>query len=529
MMMTFHIPLAKILYPSQLYKLGVTALALMAVMIFFSFLRSKMYEVFLAVHVAGAFAAYITTIYHLDGLGYKQAIYVSLGLWAGDWLIRIIRMIFINIAIFLDPVTGSGRLTQAHVSIFESEVISVKIRTPIKWTVTPGQYVFIHFSRYSIFQSHPFSVVGPSDDGESFQLMCKARGGITGRIYRHLTASPKNSKYPEIMPVIIEGPYGAHCPVERYDTVILVAGGIGITGIIPYVEFLIEHGQNQQHIVLIWTVGVIEEFGWIKDRLQKISRTGKVELRLYMTRAAAAADVPAEPSSPFTTVYVHDDIQPESPQSRHQHAIHDPFNTESKDDHLTFELEEVSISSDSGRATQPVERKRASFYKHIKSMSQGSARFHVDPTHRSENVDGNEMVEWPGPIHTHAHDLRQNLKRFTSNDPANPRFQLNPYSESQQYKDPHFRATMSSLKYSPRTSIVNVPRLSSFAWAEHIQQGRPNLLDTIAELFMGASGSIAVVGCGPAKMMDTLRQAVSLHLEVVPHGRADYFEEAFTW
>lgn len=518
MMLTFHVPLAKILYPELLYRLGVTALGLMAVMIIFSFIRTNYYELFLAIHIGGAFSAYLTALFHLKRLGYQQAIYVSLALWAADWLIRIFRLTFINFSIFLDPVPGSGRITTAQVSLLESDVINIKVHTPIKWRVTPGQYVFIHFPEFNIFQSHPFSVVGPSDDGESFQLMCKTREGITKRIQQHLASNSKEGKYSTSLSALIEGPYGSHCPVERYETVVLVAGGIGITGIIPYVEYLSQN-QKKQQVVLIWTVAKVEEFSWIKDRLQKLARTGRVELCLYATQTQQKEDPVIYEVKDRNSGYALSQRSTSSDYSKNPYQVE--VNREDAEEALDhFKPSRVS---DIGRETRPVERKRNSIYRHIKSFSQGSARFHVDSAHRSENVDGPGAVEWPAPRRQSVTNDAQH-SRFSRNTQimsAYSKYPVNPY---QQFRDadpyevgPHVQNTLV------------VPQLQSYAWADFIRQGRPNLPEFVSELFLKSGGSVAVVGCGPAKMMDSLRQAVVVHLNLVSNGRADYYEEAFTW
>lgn len=518
MMLTFHVPLAKILYPEKLYRLGVTALAAMSLMIIFSMVRAKIYEIFLAVHIAGAVIAFFTALYHLNGLGYKQAVYVSLAIWGADVLIRLGRLLFINFAVFLDPASGSGRMTSARVSMLESDVINVRITTPINWAVTPGQYVFIHFTKFSFFQSHPFSVVGASDDGESFQLMCKIRSGITSKIQKHLKSEQRSGKYSEITPVLIEGPYGVHCPVERYDTVLLVAGGIGITGMIPYAEFLVNTVSKQQHVILIWTVGMAEEFSWVKDRLQKLVKTGKFELCLFSTRPSKKIEDPLH-----SIVYDNKETQTEFHLRRI--STNDSMRKEEPHFEYTDDSSEDMVIPNMGRETHFKERKRNSLYNHVKSFSQGSSRFQVDPTHRSENVDGHEMVAWPETIQPANHDNRRSHNRTSSSDYYNSRLNVGPYHESQQFKDSQSR--FSFLK-RPQTSVV-VSQLESYDWADLIQEGRPNLLEITSELFLKATGSVAVVGCGPAMMMDTLRRVVVLNFDLVTNGRLDYFEEAYSW
>lgn len=64
----------------------------------------------------------------------------------------------------------------------------------------------------------------------------------------------------------------------------------------------------------------------------------------------------------------------------------------------------------------------------------------------------------------------------------------------------------------------------------HIIEGaRPNLNDTVRELFKETTGSVCIVGCGPSRMMDSLRKAAAVNYSLVENGRVDYYEEAFTW
>lgn len=83
--------------------------------------------------------------------------------------------------------------------------------------------------------------------------------------------------------VLVEGPYGVHCPLERYDEVLLIAGGIGITSIIPYVEHLVEHRPDAR-IVFVWVAQFRDNLRWVDDRLQKLIRASNVDMHLYVIR-----------------------------------------------------------------------------------------------------------------------------------------------------------------------------------------------------------------------------------------------------
>ena len=86
------------------------------------------------------------------------------------------------------------------------------------------------------------------------------------------------------MSVIVEGPYGTHCPVERYDAVLLVAGGIGITGVIPYVEYLTKK-RAVSKILFVWIVQHTKDVFWMEDRIKDLfKQKNKVEIEIFANR-----------------------------------------------------------------------------------------------------------------------------------------------------------------------------------------------------------------------------------------------------
>ncbi|VVT56778.1 uncharacterized protein SAPINGB_P005265 [Magnusiomyces paraingens] len=555
MMLSFHAPLRLIYYPTMLFRLGVTALVLWTLMILLGFFRVKYYELFLFVHIVGAVASYICILFHLNHVGYKQTIYVSLAMILGDIMFRIGRILFSNTSLFLKPIEGSKRLTKASLSLLPSDVINVRVRTPIHWPFAPGQYVYIHFNRMNIFESHPFSAVGPSSDGESFQLLCKARGGITKRLYDHMLELGANSGEKIEMSVLIEGPYGVHCPVERFDSVLLVAGGIGITGIIPYAEYLALSPQYHE-IVLLWTVSSVEELTWIDERLQWLSETGKAKIKLYVTRGGTA------PKTKEDTVIEDGVAMTELDKS----VIMDPPPSFPRHSYETDQMYLVGEGNTKrySETGEPGMRRKMSFRKHIKSLSQNSIR--VDLDQRMENIDGNEMVDWTDYSTHHHHHLRHNSKngslyyaqtpiteedQSTKHNTASTNTAINtaaqtpvksstplPYQPGYRYSYTPGKRTSAILAQSASTAdqktaphSINVEEIvPAQSWMSHvIEGGRPNLMETVQEFFRNSSGSVCVVGCGPARMMDTLRRATCVHYDLVENGRLEYYEEAFTW
>lgn len=579
MMLSFHVPLRLIYFPTALFRLGVGALCLWIIMILLGFFRVKYYEVFLFVHIVGAVASYICILFHLNHIGYKQTIYVSLGLMLGDIVFRIGRILFANTSLFYSHVEESKSLTKANLSLLPSDVINVRVRTPIRWDFRPGQYVYIHFNRMNIFESHPFSAVGPSSDGESFQLLCKARGGITQRLRDHMIELGVNNGQDVEMSVLVDGPYGVHCPVERYDSILLVAGGIGITGIIPYAEYLALSVQYHE-IILLWTVSSVEEFTWIDERLKWLSETGKAKIKLYATRGGSAPKTKEETHTIMKDGIALTELNIETKSTTSDNGPR----------RNSYETDQCFILGDGMGGTKRYSqngdpmRRKMSLRKHIKSLSQSSIR--VDMDQRMENPDGSQMVDWTDyntGHHHHMHHHKQHSKNgsiyyshtpiaeeesskgagtnpvstATSTNTAvntavnttthTPVESMGPYSGAPGFGNGGYQAGY-RYSYAPgkRTSAIlaqdshktghhtiNVQEVESQqqpSWMSHVIEGaRPNLMETVQEFFRNSSGSVCVVGCGPARMMDTLRRATTVHYDLVENGRLEYYEEAFTW
>lgn len=258
------------------------------------------------------------------------------------------------------------------------------------------------------------------------------------------------------MSVLIEGPYGVHCPVERFDSVLLVAGGIGITGIIPYAEYLALSPQYHE-IVLLWTVSSVEELTWIDERLQWLSETGKAKIKLYVTRGGTA------PKTKEDTVIEDGVAMTELDKS----VIMDPPPSFPRHSYETDQMYLVGEGNTKrySETGEPGMRRKMSFRKHIKSLSQNSIR--VDLDQRMENIDGNEMVDWTDYSTHHHHHLRHNskmavyimhkhqLQRKTSQQNTIQRLQTLPSTRPHKHQSSRRRHCHTSLDIGIATLLAN--------------------------------------------------------------------------
>jgi predicted ferric reductase len=159
------------------------------------------------------------------------------------------------------------------------------------FTVVPGQYLFVCFPSISLLEYHPFSIA--KTEQEVVTIVCKDMGpdSFTGRLASELS---------EESPCIVDGPHGAPPALEflaRYDSVVLVAGGVGITPIAALLDALL-HGPTSPECAVhfVWSVKDPQVFSilpWISAQLRHNERIAT--LAFHVTGPGhdpAAWDVP---------------------------------------------------------------------------------------------------------------------------------------------------------------------------------------------------------------------------------------------
>lgn len=486
--------LVQYFYPVPYYRYGVAGMFLMAIMIASGHFRQNHYELFLRLHIPCAIGAYLMILYHLNGLGYKQTVYVSFGIWCADWAIRLFRLVFNNMAIYFPPAARSraARLTRATVSITgNDDCANVKVRTPVLWKPSPGQYVFIHFSRFHFWEAHPFSVVGPSDDGESFQLFCRKRNGMTKKLINQLMQCEQMNRS-----VFVEGPYGVHSPVERYSNALFIAGGVGITGVLPYVEYLANSDNCiTSQITFVWTVSSVADTAWIHDRLTRLFRGKRVDIQIYVGKGInRPKSILGSLRRPGSAMYKMKQRFSVARRSRDYSLESSYTGTQNYRDSSTNTSQSSSYNA---------EKDKSSPNKRPLSIS-------------ISDVSPNSTFVYPrSPI-------EKSMRRST-----NP---SKPVNESQMEllsEKPPIPLTDDSK--SELQDMEQVPLEKTTEWYYLLKNGRPNLQVLVEDFVVSAEGSVCVLGCGPPGLMDSIRKEVASNIDRASSGRVDYFEEAFGW
>ncbi|CAN9396377.1 unnamed protein product [Alternaria alternata] len=169
--------------------------------------------------------------------------------------------------------------------------------------------------RIALMGSHPFSVAWSQSSGDANALAEKApfsigdldseggpstvsciirsRQGMTRSLYK-LAA-----KYQDVQVHLwgaIEGPYGGYHSLDSYGTVVLFAGGVGITHQLSFVRHLLNaHNSNiaaTQKISLVWCIANLDALEWVRSWLDEIAAIQHfreiVSIRLYISRMVSS-------------------------------------------------------------------------------------------------------------------------------------------------------------------------------------------------------------------------------------------------
>lgn len=219
-------------------------------------LRQRAYELFLVTHIIMAVICVVGCWYHVwygyeNTFGYETWLYATIAVWFFDRLARAGRILK----------TGVRRATVTDIG---ATIARIDVEG-IRWMV-PGHCTYVYFPTLNPFRpwdSHPFSMIptaslerpifrdGNGSDIESMEkkhavlidseavahtkpyttagltLFVRKRGGMT----KYLNETTR-------LLTLLEGPYPT-IPIKsilRSDRLLLIGGGVGITGLLPFVH-----------------------------------------------------------------------------------------------------------------------------------------------------------------------------------------------------------------------------------------------------------------------------------------------------
>ncbi len=306
------------------WELGIATLAIFGATLFLSLapIRVYWYEAFLLSHVVLGISGLVTLWYHLSyrfhsQYGYEVWLYIAFAFWVFDRVARVLRLGALNYG------SSTSRTPSAKIELLSNgQLMKVTAYATSIRSSKPGRYCFVYFPTLTwFFESHPFSIIAwgrgngtgeiefPraqsrrsstqdaeigvalrsfSDDMNTTQVITERAplavdahpnlptitfiirpcSGITRRLHQRLA----RSSAPISLPVLIEGPYGSSAKeVFTSETVLAFAGGIGIIGILGYLDHYVTISKTAatpkatkaasfpRRFVLLWMVASAAE------------------------------------------------------------------------------------------------------------------------------------------------------------------------------------------------------------------------------------------------------------------------------
>ena len=178
-----------------------------------------------------------------------------------------------------------------------TDLVEVSVQAPDKEVLRrwqPGQHAYLSLAGHSLsrtFRSNPFSVASiPSIDGD-LRFIARILDGNTKALASHANATDRRQK------LTVEGPYGVQSHSDRllqYDRVLLVAGGVGATFIVPLYRQLLadlspsKGSYRRQKVSFLWAARDMADVTWAVPNDAR-DREGFVErMEVFLTGGGAA-------------------------------------------------------------------------------------------------------------------------------------------------------------------------------------------------------------------------------------------------
>ncbi|BGP31960.1 ferric-chelate reductase [Rhodotorula toruloides] len=297
------------------FKWGIVAVVFMFVNCVFGlkWLRRRSYEVFLLLHVVGAALILTGSWYHRPIM--QDWVYAAVAIWVAERVFRGFHHV--------GSVVGTRFFLRAHLVKARAEVQdgAIKLSVPANGqTWTAGQHVYLSFWGLDLLrrpwlfgwtQSHPFSIANiPSGDMSAFREMrfvLRVHGGLTLELAGHIVrrSEAKDGQAVDCW-VSVEGPHGSPPPAAEFDTLLLIAGGSGITHPLSVAAAVCRRAAAGQAVVtskikLVWALHRLEQAAWVQETLEETRRWAEkanLELSVSLCATRTASAITSGASSP---------------------------------------------------------------------------------------------------------------------------------------------------------------------------------------------------------------------------------------
>jgi len=272
------------------------------------FIRRLSYEVFLYGHIFGTIALILALFYHSMWERANGWLYLTLICWGVDRLFRICMTSSFY------PLTG-------RVMHFGT-LMRIDVLVPANIPVRPGQFAHLRFPKVRCLENHPFSIAAvtpiqnkrgsrdastttfsevewtPLISGgeektasarlQALTFLIRPFDGMTRTLSDHLISAAsaiRTLDRPTPMKVYFEGAYGNEHDLRSYDSILFLAGGVGITFTLPYLLKLNESYATKsfQRIHFVWVTRALHEIESLVSFLDRIDDELREHVEIFYT------------------------------------------------------------------------------------------------------------------------------------------------------------------------------------------------------------------------------------------------------
>ncbi|KAF2668145.1 hypothetical protein BT63DRAFT_414178 [Microthyrium microscopicum] len=215
----------------------IIAMGLMVLLMSSIAFRRHYYEAFLAAHILLAVVVLVGLYFHIPTSHpeYQPYLWSIVAIWAFERLLRIVKLVYCNIRL-----TFSKHVLQVSKCLASWDPASDMVKVTITLAhdiLTPkaGQFYFLYRPvGWKGWESHPFTLGSYTRAGpKQLVFWIRPLDGWTQHLREVCRRSPGLTTATRLF---VEGPYGHPARLCHFPRVLLIAGGSGISSVVPYVE-----------------------------------------------------------------------------------------------------------------------------------------------------------------------------------------------------------------------------------------------------------------------------------------------------
>lgn len=244
-----------------------------------SWVRKRYYRVFIAIHIGLATILLPVLYWHVSHI----RIYVleTLALYIIHSLLRTWNSNTHSATIRRIPGTNLLDITINSSSNPSTSLLS-RLRRPPSLKYHAGQHIYISKPTTVLsrtLSTNPFTIASLPQTDRSLRLIARIADGNTAVLAKKASTSHETV-------LTIEGPYGLsthNLHLLRYNRILLIAGGVGATFLVPLYRTLLADlspsagSSRRDRVRLVWSVRSEAETSWAYEGLSEAERRGMHE------------------------------------------------------------------------------------------------------------------------------------------------------------------------------------------------------------------------------------------------------------